>query len=281
MKNIFFSLSLFLLSYSFAAAQVPGYQGKRFFIEIGGTFFPNYISANPTAQNKGISSFPFGKNTGHFTMVDRYNIGINYVVGRKHTFQAIYNYSVSGLYLGQHSGSPIIGNSYSGSVRTPSKTTSGSDVHQLFYQLHIHEANLNMSFSGKNNINLAPLGFYHNLGLRFLFIKGNLRDQRVEYASNQYPDHIPRADQLAPLNIKAFTFMLGITYHWGYRAIFGDRIILDVGLQATLFPQHPLSAIGFVNGGSENNQFYQNKVINAVSGRYLLGIHIGVGVLLF
>jgi hypothetical protein len=272
MKHFLFfvTITLFLVNTSQTQAQVPGYQGKRFFIEFGGSFFFNL--GFPTAQNKGPQSFPFNEHTGHFTLKDRYNLSLHYVVGRKKTVKLAYNYQVSGLNT---------------TASTPSLFQTSRDNHNLFYQLHAHDINIGINFYGKANANLAPLGFYWDLGLRFVFVNGVLRDQRVDYADNR-ADNRPYPDQVAALTHETFTFMLGVTALWGYRTVIADRILFRIGIEATIFPQYlfiasPIGALPnpFAGGSSPEMSNYQFQTIQNIQDRYLFGIHIGVGALLF
>ncbi|MCH2023414.1 MAG: hypothetical protein MK207_13140 [Saprospiraceae bacterium] len=263
LTNIFFIL---LIWTSVPKAQVPGYQGKKFFIEIGGSFFPNLFY--PTAQNKGAQSFPFGEHTGHFTIKDRYSLSLHYIIGRKSTFKAAYNYQVSGMM--DYASTPGL--------------ISGTDEHTLFYQLHMHDVNLGFNLFGKRNINLAPMGFYWDLGIRMVFIDGILRDQRVDYADNR-PDNTPYPDQVAPLNEETSMFMFGITGMWGYRAVIANRMTLTFGIETTIFPQYPLNLFPFIipfmpSPGNSLTDF-QRSTVMCVQDRYLLSLHIGIGVLIF
>lgn len=275
MKHLLFfvTIILFLVNSSQTQAQVPGYQGKRFFVELGGSFFFNL--GFPTAQNKGPRSFPFGEHTGHFTLSDRYKLSAYYVFSRKSALKLAYNYQVSGLNT---------------SATTSSLFQSGQDYHNLFYQLHAHDINIGINAYGKSNANLAPLGFYWDFGIRFVFVNGVLRDQRVDYADNR-ADNRPYPDQVAPLTHESFTFMFGVTAMWGYRAVIADRITFSVGIETTIFPQYlviasPISPLpnpfNIANGGSSDElSQYQLQTIRNIQDRYLLGIHISLGALLF
>ncbi|BDS13635.1 hypothetical protein [Aureispira anguillae] len=272
MKYILYLTLFFLLNSSLTQAQVPGYQGKRFFIELGGTFFPNF--GYPTAQNKGAQSFPFNAHTGHFTIKDRYSLALHYVLSRKQTIKLAYNYQVSGLNT---------------TASTPSlfSGSNNQDYHNLFYQLHAHDFNVGFNLYGRSNANLAPLGFYWDLGFRFVGVNGVLRDQRVSYADNRI-DNRPDPQQLAPLTHETFTFMFGVTAMWGYRTIIANRITFNIGIETTIFPQYMIlaSPIGgipnpFSSTGSFEVTEYQKGVIRNIQDRYLLGVHIGVGALIF
>jgi|GEM_PF-1990585 len=266
MKSILFFITIWsFFGLSSAYSQAPGYQGKRFFIEIGGSFFPNL--GFPTAQNKGPRSFPFGAHTGDITFHDRYHLSFHYIIGRKATFKAAYNYQVAGLF---------------DEITTESITQNGIDYHDLFYQLHMHDINLGFNLYNKKRSSLAPLGFYWDLGLRLIFINGVLRDQRVEYADNR-ADNNPDPDFLAPVPTNTFTFALGITGIWGYRTVIADRVTLTFGIETTIFPQYLLlAAPNPLTGGSFiQASGHTTRVIQNVQDRYLTNIHIGVGALIF
>lgn len=268
MKKIFLTLFCIAIFTIQSMAQVPGYQGKKFFAEVGLSVFPNFFST--TAQNKGHNSFPFGENTGHFTMKDRYSLSLHYVIGRLSTFKLAYHYQVAGV---------------NAETTTPSLTNIGlTDYHNLFYQVHYHDVNLGFNLYGKRrNSNLAPLGFYWDLGLRLVFATGDLRDQRVEYANNR-ADNRPVAADLHPITEDPFVFLFGITGMWGYRTVLFDRLVLNFGIEATFFPQYPISIVGFPlsrNNPAETLTSYQKGVIRTAQDRYMLSIHIGIGALIF
>jgi hypothetical protein len=273
MKHLLFfvTIILFLVNSIQTQAQVPGYQGKRFFVELGGSFFFNL--GFPTAQNKGPKSFPFNEHTGHFTLKDRYKLAIHYVFSRKNTLKIAYNYQVSGLNT---------------TAVTPSLFQVSQDYHNLFYQLHSHDINIGINVYGKSNANLAPLGFYWDLGLRFVFANGVLRDQRVDYADNRV-DNRPYPDQVAALTHETFTFLFGLTALWGYRTVIADRITFSAGIETTIFPQYLFasSVLGAFpspfnpTGASPETPAYQLNTIRSLQDRYLFGIHISIGALLF
>lgn len=259
-KYLFILISCLCLEGGSVLAQVPGYQGKRFFLEFGGTFFFN--GASPNAQNKGPASFPFGKHTGDFTLVDRYRVGAHYVIARKSTLKLDYNYHLMGLNT---------------SATTPNVfQTSQLDNHNLFYQVHLHDFNLGLTLYRRRNANLAPLGFYWDLGIRLIFTAPYLRDQRVEYADNR-PDNRPNPRQLNPIEPAESLVLFGFAAQTGYRTVFADRFIFNIGLETTLFPFVPTG----LNGGPPPPSSYQDDLQAAVQLRYLLGVYIGVGILLF
>lgn len=267
MKQITILLAFIFLWTSQIQSQIPGYQGKRFFAELGGSFFFNM--GFPTALNKGPASFPFGAHTGHFTIKDRYSLSLHYVLSRKATFKLAYNHQAGGLLT---------------QTTTQSLHSSGIDQHDLFYQLYMHDVNLGFNLYGSRNSNIAPLGFYWDLGLRLVFIDGVVADQRVEYADNRV-DNRPYTDQLNPIPDEPLFFMLGIAAGWGYRTVIADRLILNFGIDATIFLQYPVAIVGLPSpfggpsAGSELTS-YQKSVIQSTQDRYLFSFHVGIGVLI-
>jgi hypothetical protein len=246
------------------AAQVPGFQGKRFFVEIGISAFPNL--AFPTAQNKGGQSFPFNAHTGHFTLKDRYDFSFYYVSGRRSAVKAGYNYQVSGI----------------NSLEQTDGLNGGYDLHNLFYQLHMHDLNLGVNLYKDKAKNLSPIGMFIDFGIRLVFVNGVLRDQRVEYYDNRQ-DHKPYPDQLNPLTEPSLLCMFGLSGQWGYRTVIANRLTLSIGFECSIFPQYVLAQIGnvFRSSTSDKINLYQQLAIQNVQDRYLLSLHLGVGVLLF
>lgn len=260
MKYILLILSFAILGGSQLQAQVPGYQGKRFFVELTGSFFPGF--SNITAQNKGNKSFPEGEPNGiGVTLNDRYGMAVNYVLSHNTTFRLGYEYHVSGLFFSDIT-----------KRMSPITLSQVNDQRDLFYQLHAHDFNIHFILVNKmNNANLAPLGGYIQLGLRFVSLNGVLRDQRVGYGDDLYPDNIIRVNEVAPLDYNLQTLLVGGTVKYGYRTIVADKITLDAGIDATVFPQ----AIIHTDSG------YQEAVRRSMSNRYILSIHLGIGYLLF
>jgi len=140
MKTLLFFITIcwsFNLTNTYS--QVPGYQGKRFFLELGGSFFFN--TATPTINNKGPRSFPIGDHTDDITFRSRYHLSLYYTISRKHLLKAAYNYQLSGLHL---------------SLSLPDV----NGYNRLFYHSYTHDINLGINIYHQNITNLAPLGFY-------------------------------------------------------------------------------------------------------------------------
>jgi len=208
-------------------AQVPGYQGKRFFVEFTGSFSAAWGEHNLSAQNYGNRSFPnYDKRGIGLTFVDRYGIGLNYVISRRTTIKLGYEYSLAGIFH----------NAY---IKRSSPITNNEtvDKREMFYQLHMNDFNLQFTCTFKKNpANLAPLGSYWQYGFRLVSAKGVLRDQKVEYGDGIFDDNFPRESILPEVNYNTHNILIGITTKYGYRAIFADRFTVDAGLDVSLFP---------------------------------------------
>ena len=265
MKYILFSIFISIsFTYNQLYAQVPGYQGKRSFIEAKGVFTIG-IGGALSAQNRGFNSFPDGVNNA-FALLDQYGLALNYITGRRSILKVSFDYSVSGAYLTAYT-EPI------------SNRTSDRDRRDLFYQVHATDFNLSVDLYTNKASSLAPIGFYWNLGLRVIPTTGVLRDQKVTYATGAYPDNIARGSELNSLEIDPSIILVGPTIKWGFRTVFANRITLNCNLQSTIFMQS--LPIGILTYTETNQSKYHFAVLNSIQGRYLIGAEIGVGVLLF
>ena len=107
--------------------------------------------------------------------MDRYELCVAHRFSGLHSIKASYNYSVSGL------GTQYATYSNSGSF-------ADFDNHELFYQLHIHDVGIINVVTQHS----TDQWFLQDLGVKAIFASANLRDQRITYFNNKYPDNIPR-----------------------------------------------------------------------------------------
>lgn len=254
MKKLLFLIFVYCtLNLSKAYSQIPGYQGKRFFVELGSSFFIN--TSFPTIENKGPRTFPSGRNTGDISLRSRYAISLNYVISRKHTFKVAYNYHFSGLYTTNY---------------------ASGRLNHLFYQSYMHDINLGFNLYGRTLANLAPLGFYWDLGARFIFVNNFLSQQMVNDVLYDAESGFINSPALNPL-----TAVFGIGIQWGYRAIIANRITLNVGLETTICPQYLMLIDSLLNPFREIEiDSHARDVIRSVQDRYIFNVHIGIGILI-
>lgn len=280
---LFFCLLCARTSFS----QIPGYQGKRFFVEIGTSFWFN--SFNPRANNQGPQRFP-DDNPREFTLQEHYFLSLNYVLSRKIVFSLEYEYSKTGLHIRDN---PDVYdyNPDKGAV-TPSMILYGLvDKHNLFYNLYAHKINYSFSHYFRPNANLAPLGWYAKWGLDAVLAKGVLLDQKVTYGHDpNFNDNKPSKEFTNPTGINSdpLIFMLGVHGGIGHRAVIANRITLHGEVRMTLFPQlwsirtgEVLQAEREERYADRNNINYVSRVYQRVQAHYYLNIVIGIGVLIY
>jgi hypothetical protein len=278
-------LCLFCARSSFS--QNPGYQGKRFFVEVGTSFW--YNVTNPRANNQGYERFPDGKRDGRvFTLQEHYFLSLSYILSRKIVFSMEYEYSNTGLHLRESIelfGPVDVG------VFTESRVLYGLvDKHNLFYNLYAHKANFSFSHYFKPPGNLAPLGWHMKWGLDLVLAKGVLIDQKVTYGHDfDFNNNQPSEEFTNPTGIDSDRIIPIFGFHWGlgYRTIIADRFILHGAVQTTVFPQFNSyrrelnKAGGYGQYEYRNNLNYLERVYQRVQAHYYLNIVVGIGVLIY
>lgn len=268
-------------------SQIPGYQGKRFFAEVGTSFWFN--SFNPRANNQGPQRFP-DNNPREFTLQEHYFLSLSYVLSRKIIFSLEYEYSKTGLHIRDN---PDVYdyNPDKGAV-TPSAVLYGLvDKHNLFYNLYTYKTNFSFSHYFKPNTNLAPLGWYAKWGLDVVLANGILVDQKVTYGhDSDFNENKPSKEFTNPTGINSdqLTFMLGVHGGIGHRTVIANRITLNFELRMTLFPQlWPIRTGEVLQAESEgryadrNNINYVSRIYQRVQSHYYLNLVIGLGVLIY
>ncbi|WMX16616.1 MULTISPECIES: hypothetical protein [unclassified Aureispira] len=283
----FFLLLLCFASYYNTYSQIPGYQGKRFFVEVGTSFWFN--SFNPRANNVGPNAFP-SDDTRQFTLQEHYFLKPSYVLSRKILFSLEYEYSKTGLHI-RNNPEVYDYNKDVGAI-TPSRLIYGlMDQHSLFYHLYAHKINFSFSHYFKPNANLAPLGWYAEWGVDAVFAQGVLLDQKVTYGHDaNFNGNKPSKEYTNPTGINAeqVAFLLGVHGGIGYRTIIANRIVFSGALRMTLFPQMWSIDTVQINSAEReqryadrNNINYRRRVYQRVQAHYYLNVVIGIGVLLF
>ncbi len=268
-------------------SQIPGYQGKRFFAEVGTSFWFN--SFNPRANNQGPQRFP-DDNPREFTLQEHYFLNLNYALSRKLVFSVEYEYSKTGLHV--RNNPDVYNHNPDRGVLTPSRLIDGLfDQHNLFYNLYAHKINFSSSHYFKPNANLAPLGWYVKWGLDVVLAKGVLLDQKVTYGHDAtFNENKPSKEFTNPTGVDSeqLIFMLGAHGGLGYRTVIANRITLSTEVKMTLFPQiFDTAGIKLLEAEREgryadrNNISYVSRVHQRVQAHYYLNIVIGIGVLIF
>lgn len=270
-------------------SQTSGYQGKRFFVEVGTSFW--FSSFNPRANNIGPRRFPNRpRQKDEFSLQEHYFLSLNYVLSRKIVFSLEYEYSKTGLQIDEHV-QILVPTSDVGAI-TASKVVYGFiDRHNLFYNVYAHKTNFSFQYNFKPKTGLVPLGWYIKLGLDFVLAKGVLLDQKVNYGHDSNFNNNKASEEFTnPLGINTDPLipMVGLSWGFGYRRVIANRFILHGALQSTIFPQifysnrRALSlALEEERYEDRNNLNYRNRVHQRVQAHYYLNIVIGVGILIF
>lgn len=290
-------LLLFLINNS-SIAQVPGYQGKRFFIELGVSGMFNFDM--PTIDNLGPNTFPSGVLKGAVTFSSQYSLGVNYIFSRKFVLQMNYGYSPSGLAI---NGGLILTNT---SLINPDNqdVIHAEKYHDLFYQLHSHKIELNGLFYAKPVGNLAPLGWYYLFGMSLVRTIGVLKYQETRYPylerksstskhfvtrynSEIYEGRDPRPDD-SKIELDPSIWLFGLKGGIGYRTIIADWITLSFQLEVTIYfqdfevnPEKYLDSYYHYNITKDRiQQYYTEKLIDRIQENNVINFRIGVGVFL-
>ncbi|CAA6826609.1 MAG: Unknown protein [uncultured Aureispira sp.] len=272
-----------------AFSQAAEYQGKRFFAEVGTSFWINVT--NPRANNIGFERFPaYDRTASKFTLQEHYFLSLSYVLSRKTAFSLEYEYSKTGLHIREYL--ELLNPAVDVGVVTASRVIYGLiDRHQLFYQLYAHKTNFSFSHYFSTRVNVAPLGWYMKWGLDLVLAKGVLLDQKVNYGHDlDFNDNKPSEAFTNPTGIDANRLIPMSGIHWGigYRNTIADRFIVHGALQTTVFSQifnsyrDDLSQAGREERYEDrNNLNYLNRVYQRVQAHYFFNIVVGIGVLIY
>lgn len=276
MKAFIIGLTLILLTPFYNNAQIPGYQGKRFFFEAGMSTIATF--KGPTANNRGLAARALFDNEEEqkkrFAMSTRFRAGLYWTISRKQNLRVCYDYAQTGLYVYEVRTTPKV----DGTQRNFEQ-----DKHSLFYRLDIHSFNLGLDlYMGK--LSLAPLGVYVTPSIHVVISKGQLLDQKVNYSHDGIDllmESKPDPNYLNPLNINPNRLDFALGAQIGYRDIFFDRLILNIAAEAYLFPaiiEYWVKGFGTLG---TNDEMYKNSVISRLQTHHIFNFHVGVGILIF
>jgi hypothetical protein len=216
--------SILLIGTSASTAQsvVPGFKGKRLFVEGNFACLP-FIVIGPTAENGGLNRFNPNSNIPLPTVFPiswRAGGNINYVTGRRTT-----------LLLGfDHFQTAMISNAYSKSIlpRNPI-TITDLDYHTLFSSLSVNAIKFGIETSTGTGM-LAPIGAYTRWTAQYYTLNGAIVDKYTQYAFNQKNDAGHRALGLD----NASTWDIGIGLEMGSRMMIAKNTLLKIGISSNL-----------------------------------------------
>jgi hypothetical protein len=231
--------SIFIVGTSASTAQsvVPGFRGKRLFVEGNFSCLP-FVVAGPTAENTGSNHF-YNKEKGSFFNLNAFSWRtggtIHYITERK-----------SSLFLGfEHFNTGLLSTAYTKSVlQRKLINTDDIDKHYLFSTLNINVIQAGIELNSGQGM-LAPMGPYTRWSAQYYSISSNILDKYTEYAHNQDGSLGNR-----PLGIdNASTWDLGIGLEFGSRMMIAKNTMLTLGIRSnwaltSLFQQRYVSPDG-------------------------------------
>ncbi|MBR9919328.1 MAG: hypothetical protein GYB31_00720 [Bacteroidetes bacterium] len=263
-----FLIAFFVFSAFAANAQVSGYLGKRFAVDVFGGSFLAYNG--PTPSNKGRRFY--GEEGGGYGFNTRYGANLSYVVSRKRSLFLGLEFSKTGM--SQMAFTPSIGNS---------PGFQAFDEHRLFYHLDVRTLRFGYRKFAFKKGGLAPFGPYSGFLVNLSQVKGNIVDKKTSF--------ITESTVHLPLGIVAEDFYWSLLFEFGYNNIIRDRFMFHISCQfdptfgllgyvrkenqAALTPDYTSDYVGFNQGE------FEELVIQRLSNHNLLMINIGFGVLLF
>lgn len=194
----FFALFVFLLACNtpLHAQVVPGYLGKRHFVEFGGVLGGNHFIGKQALHHQVV------KGSFLLPLAIRPELTYNYVFSRNSTLQVGYAYSALEM------------------------ATRVEERQQYFpspeYRVFIHDVQVGINLHGKKM--LAPIGGHFKLGLHFLSTNRRLLDT-----------YAPKSTDPQDATPLAFT-TIGFKFGYGYKAILSDRLFLSFDVQTIILP---------------------------------------------
>jgi hypothetical protein len=250
-------------------AQIPGYLGKRFFLNAENWSMP--ALQNPTANNKGWGDNIYGSTGGGFAFNTTWSAQAGYAVSRTRVLSLSADYMRTGMIL---------------DLYTPSQSffaqSGEQDYHYLFYNLKGPGLTLGWYSFNPNKGSLAPMGFYNGWSLRAQFIQGEILDKRTSYY------YLEDGVKHAPLGVESSKLIGSLGWEFGYNTIYFDRMVFSLGCRLSI----PLNVrqLSYIMSEStpefesyeETNQAeFDKAVVSRMALHNLANLKIGVGYLIF
>jgi hypothetical protein len=258
-------LLFFLLYFSSLHAQAPGYLGKRMLLKADIGLIPTI--SGPTAANQGFGTLYGAGKTG-LAFSTRFGGEVSYTISRKMSVGLGVNYFKTG---------GIMENVFTRSIARFA-SPNDFDIHYLFYNLSAVTADISIKSFKLNRGAIAPLGSYFAYHYSRSYVKGEMLDKRTEYA---YKNSKSGAFTHNP----AYTLQ-SIGLEWGYNTALSDRILLD--FSSRLSVPFDLRAFGYAGESNSNDEYvtdnqnkFDNMVVQRMLNHSLIMVHLGIGVLLF
>ncbi len=258
-----FALVLVVVTLATAQEVVPGFRGKRFFVEPTVSFFPSFIG--PSLYTTNLYKNNGNTNSGPPTTLSfRGGVALHYITGRKANMLLRYEFFPVGMDLTTATPLPPNFNNQYGEI----------DRHSLFFELDTHVFSFGMEFSAKSM--LAPVGPYTRLTLQYMMYNAIIKDKQTYYTSytdRSQTQHLP----IGLDNISGTDFGLGLDF--GYRSVIAKKILFNWALctnfsSAVFAPSYGASsATNFVPYNDANKYLEQNLLIAQSTARSRISNH--------
>jgi hypothetical protein len=255
MKNIAISLffALFCLHARAQKAVVPGYQGKRFSIEITANYFP--AINNLTAKHRAFRLLSDAEETSYGAFNARYEAALSYAIRRRLTLTADYGIGKTG---------------FENSAVVFSDGTSGNG----FYVADFKTLGVGLLMHGQRRWGLAPIGPYWGVKVMRTSAKGTLKEVSDPVTGYSWVKLSELADGDISIggdeDLKDSFFNLGVTF--GTKRVLFDKLVLNLGFNVNF--------VGMTGLIADYYGYEQNEVmIASIQKSYIVNVHVGAGYL--
>lgn len=215
------------------SSQAPGYLGKRASAVFSLSSFPAFNG--PTQNNRGINSSidRFGESEKGLAFNYEFDLEFSYAVGRLRALSIGFGQYYTGAVTETRTISP------------PNPFSTGNfliyDRHTLFNRVNVRSVNFMYHKFNAEKGALAPMGVSWGIGLKYLFIKGEIVDKTTNYGRDQ-GELFGHSPLLIANKANFFVFKFAIQN----TQIIKDRFIFKTGIRIGL----PLSSNYLSNIGS-------------------------------
>jgi hypothetical protein len=175
-KYITIALFCSVFSTAFAQMVIPGYQGKRFSAEINANLL--LMSGSPSAEGGGATTFFKNKTDAGIPM--RYDLSLNYAVGRQYSLALDYGIGQTGLIT-------IVN----------SRAITYSDNLDVLSKVNFSHIGFGYNGFGKGSGALAPIGNY--ISVKALYITATGEPYKIAPSRNSFSGTtIPEPQLITP-----------------------------------------------------------------------------------
>jgi hypothetical protein len=218
-KPLFLAITILFMATTASAQLVPGFQGKRLFVEGNFSCLPLLVLSGPTLENAGVVRFSHGTTALPTTFPISWRGGafLHYVTGRKGSIFAGVEYFQTGL----------ITTAFTRSV-LPYEPSDLKDIdrHSLFMAMTAQIAEIGKEWNTGRGM-LSPMGAYFRLNLQYYMLEGKILDKYTRYGFDGNSTIGNRAIGLD----NAKTWDAGVGLEFGSRSLIAKNTTFTMGLR--------------------------------------------------